>query len=121
MLLSPSADREVDLVVLQISNRNASTATLIFASTKRTILMGWSLTSPAKTGPPGPLVVALATTEVLLGGTHGGTVAALEDEITIDTAVDRIVAVRGAEIHGESEIATEMTGTGDDNLVEHVK
>lgn len=76
--------------------------------------MGWSLISLAKTDPLHRPAVRLAMTEVL-DGTRGESVAVLEDEITIDTAVDPIVAVLGAEIQGETEIATEMNG--DDSLM----
>lgn len=105
---SPSADREVDLVVLRILNKNASIARLTLTSTKTTTPMGWFLISLAKTDPLRRLVVRLSMTEVLLDGTHDEPVAVLEDEITIDTVVDPIAAVHGAENHGENEIATEM-------------
>lgn len=107
----------MDSAVLRISNRNASTARLILTSTKRTIPTGWSLISLAKTDLLGHLVVSLAMTEVLLAESLDEPVAVLEGEIEImiDTVVDPIVAVLSAEIHGETEIATEMSG--DDSLM----
>lgn len=46
---------------------------------------------------------------VVLHETHSERVAVLEDGIKIDTVAGPIVAVLGAAIHGETEIATEMT------------
>lgn len=104
-------------MVLQISSRNASTASLTLTSMRQTTPTGWSLISLAKADLLGRLVASLAMTQVLLEGTHDEPVAVLEGEIeiTTDTVVGPIVAVLGAEIHGETEIATEMTG--DDSLM----